>query len=492
MAIGSLFALEQPPFVAPDEIAHLGYAHEIADGRLPEIDRPPDIPAAAVQWQAEADSRVDDRYRGVWVANHPPLNYVLVAPLVWWAELTERPDGGLLYLRLANVVLAAVGVALTYLLGTELAGGVRRVGLAAAAVAALVPQGHAVFSQALNDGLGFAVGTAIVWAGVRCLRRGTDRRQLTLLAVAVAAGAGARSATMALGVVTVAWVAAAQLLGGPAGAGRRLGRAAVVGAAGLLPAAVLFGWFYVRNAVLYGDLGASDHLLRLFRRRRRGSVAAMLTRGEMWVGLYQRLLSPSTLRRRLPPGLTVATVVALGGFVAAVVTGRTGDRGDDGRPGVVSRPAVGLGGAAVAVIALTVVQHYSGGGNAYTRYVFPVLGVLASAVAIGLDRIWARVLPAVAVGLMAWWAIVNIPVAVDPTRVRRPRDDGAAPLILQVLPGSDGWRLAAAVLVVVGCAVAGAVFVAGVVGGEAAGEQGPRRFRVRGPGRPLPPHDKGP
>jgi hypothetical protein len=118
---------------------------------------------------------------------------------------------------------------------------------------------------------------------------------------------------------------------------------------------------------------------------------------------------------------------------------------------------------AVAVILLTIGQHVSGGGNPYTRYLFPLLGVLASVVAIGLDRIVARILPAVLVALMAWWAILNIPANVDPTRIRRARDDGAPPAILQVLPVGDGWRLAAAVLVVVGCAVAGTVFVLGVV-----------------------------
>ena len=114
------------------------------------------------------------------------------------------------------------------------------------------------------------------------------------------------------------------------------------------------------------------------------------------------------------------------------------------------------------VTALTVAQHVSGGGNAYSRYLFPVLGVLAVAVTIGLDRIVARFLPVVLVGLMGWWAILSIPVDVNVTR-RRPRDDGGAPVLLQVLPVGGGWRLAAAVTLVVGCAVAATVLVVGVV-----------------------------
>ena len=65
-AIASLYAFEQPPFVAPDESAHVGYAHEIAHLRLPEITMVPDVPSDATQWIAERTSAKDDRYRGVW------------------------------------------------------------------------------------------------------------------------------------------------------------------------------------------------------------------------------------------------------------------------------------------------------------------------------------------------------------------------------------------------------------------------------------------
>ena len=105
----------------------------------------------------------------MWVANHPPLHYVAVAPLIWFAEATDRPDGGLLLMRLANLAFAAVGVVFTYLLATELTGGVRRIGLAAAAIVALVPQGHTYFSRGLNDGLAFAAGTGLLWAGAALL-----------------------------------------------------------------------------------------------------------------------------------------------------------------------------------------------------------------------------------------------------------------------------------------------------------------------------------
>ncbi|HET9667162.1 MAG TPA: hypothetical protein VFP09_10415, partial [Desertimonas sp.] len=186
IGITAMFAFEQAPFYDSDEKAHLGYAHEIADFRLPEIDRQPDVPDSARQWQTERATARTAQHTGVWVANHPPLHYFMTAPLIWFAEATDRSDGGLLLMRFANLALAAVGVCFTYLLGTELGDGKRRIGLAAAAIVALVPQGHTYFSRGLNDGLAFAAGTALLWAGVRCLRRPTDRRDLVILGVTAA------------------------------------------------------------------------------------------------------------------------------------------------------------------------------------------------------------------------------------------------------------------------------------------------------------------
>ena len=191
MSIAAMNAYQQPPFAPPDETAHVGYAQEIAHLHLPEITTVPHVPASATQWIAERDSARGERYLGVWVANHPPLNYVLVAPLVWLSDALGRADGGLLFLRLANVLFGAVGVALTYFLAWELSGGVRRIALASAAVVAFVPQLHRVLSQGLNDGLGFAAGTAVVWAALRWLRTGSRR---DLVAARGGIGRGCRGA----------------------------------------------------------------------------------------------------------------------------------------------------------------------------------------------------------------------------------------------------------------------------------------------------------
>ncbi len=469
VGVGALHALQQPPFFPTDETAHVGYAQEVASLHLPEIREFPVVPVEARQWQAERSTANDIRYRGVWVANHPPLHYVAVAPLIWISRATGATDGGLILLRFANVAFAAVGVVFTFLLASELTGRNHRLALLAAALAALVPQGHAVFSQALNDGSGFAAGTAVVWAGARCLRRIDEltRRDLVALATTTIVAFGSRAATMLLAVAVVGMVALRRFSRPAPSAGEQARRASRVALIGLGPAVVVFGWFYVRNIVLYGDIGASRYLLDMFRRQRNGSVFDQILRWSMWSNVYEGLMSPTTRQRIVPPGSAVITLVAAVGVTIVFVTGRIGRRvgtspdgaavRDDGSTAEVHtlRWQLSLGVVTVGLIALTIAQHASGGGNAHARYAMPAIGVAAVLLVIGMERIWSRWAPLALVVMAGWWALINLPVDIDPTMLRRNRDDGQlAPMPLRALPLSDGWRTGAGVLIAVGVVVA--------------------------------------
>lgn len=502
VGIGALHALQQPPFFPTDETAHVGYAQEVASGRLPEIREFPEVPLEARQWQAERSTANDIRYRGVWVANHPPLHYVAVAPLVWASRATGAPDGGLILMRFANVAFAAVGVVFTFLLASEITRRNHRLALLAAALAALVPQGHAVFSQGLNDGLGFAAGTAVVWAGARCVRRidALARRDLLLLAGTAAVAFGARAATMLLAIAVVGVVALCRFTRPAPSANAQLRNAARLAAIGLGPAVVLFGWFYARNMVLYGDIGASQYLLEMFRRERRGSMLDMIVRWSMWSNVFEGLMSPTTRRRMLPPGSVALTMVAALGVVIVFATGRI-TRGPSRRPvchdgadadmasgghiGEAStlRWQLALALVAVALIALTIAQHASGGGNAHARYSMPAIGAAAVLVVIGMERIWSRWAPLTLVMVAGWWALVNLPVDVDPQTLLRGRDDGQLPPYpLRVLPLSDGWRTASGVLIAVGVIIAAAALVA-TLRSSTRPDRGPGALRPVSPAR---------
>ena len=474
VGIGALHALQQPPFFATDETAHVGYAQEIASGRLPEIRVFPEVPVEARQWQAERSTANDIRYRGVWVANHPPLHYVAVAPLVWASRATGALDGGLILMRFANVAFAAVGIVFTFLLAAEITRRNHRLALLAAALAALVPQGHAVFSQGLDDGLGFAAGTAVLWAGTRCLRRidALARRDLALLAATAAVAFGARAATMLLAIAVVAVVALCRFTRPAPSVQLQLRNATRVVVIGLAPAVTLFGWFYARNLVLYGDIGASQYLLEMFRRERHGSMLDMIVRWSMWSDVFEGLMSPTTRRRVLPPGSVVLTIIAAVGVAIVLASGRiagsTGQRADagDDEPAAESiaerrrdvstlRWQLALALVAVTLIALTIAQHASGGGNAHARYAMPAIGAAAVLVVVGMERIWSRWAPLALVVIAGWWALINLPVDIDPQTLRRTRDDGQLPPFpLRTLPLTDGWRTAAGVLIVIGVVAA--------------------------------------
>lgn len=465
VSISALFALGRPYFAGTDESAHLGYAHVVADFGLPTIEGEPDVPESATIWQIERASAQDDRYRGVWVANHPPLFYASLAPAIWFSELTDRADGGLLFVRLANIAYAAVGLVFVYLLGVRVSGGVRRIGLTAAAVAGFIGLAPAVYALGLNDGSGFAAGSAVLWAAVRCLqaREGRlSRGDLVALGVSCCVAAGVRAATMFMAIAVVCVVAAVTWWRG-SDPQRRRAVLSLVGA-GLVAPGLAFGWFYLRNQSLYGDVGASAFLLDRFTRVTRGSIFDMFTEGHIWLRLFRRVTTPSTVRNMVMPGAGLIAAVVLAGLVLALRSGRTADTVDDGDTASIDRVSVGVLLVAIGVILVTVAQHLSGGGMAHSRYVFPALAGFAVIIAIGADQIWARVAPALLVAAMAWWSIASIPTPHDRWMERRRRAFKPAGFdVLSDVPGNTAWRALFAAGIVAGCVVGAAVLVAGVV-----------------------------
>lgn len=465
LAIGSLFALEQPPFVGADEKAHLGYAHVVADGSLPTIDQLQPVPIWARQWMSETISTTPFANRTIWVANHPPLYYVSVAPVIWYSELTQRPDGGLLLMRLANIAWGAVGLVFTYAIASELTRS-PRIALVSTGVAAMVTQLYASLSLGMSDGMTFAAGGAVTWVGLRCLRRGSTSRNLSLLALTTAVATGTRAATMLVAFSVVATVAAFEYAKPVAANSDRRRAAFRVGLIGVLPAALLFGWFYLRNIVLYGDIGASSYLLERFEREPNGSVVSTLLRDGLWRSLYSRSMSPVTYGGARPTGMLVIAAIAVAGLVAVIIARRTGDRDRWGDRYFISRRSILLLVIGVGVIVWYIAEHVSGGGYLHPRYVFPVLGSVATLFVIGFDRIAPRILPVAVLVGMATWTLVQLPVGVDPSQISRPRDEGRlAPTALRTLPGSDWWRSFTALWIVVGCVVA-AVAIAAVVFGR--------------------------
>jgi hypothetical protein len=228
----------------------------------------------------------------------------------------------------------------------------------------------------------------------------------------------------------------------------------------------------------------------MFDRERRGSVLDMVLRWRMWEGVYERLLSPTTRRMISPPGSLLVTATAAVGVGVAIASGRLTEEpepvDDDGEDRTTLRWQLSLALLTVGLIALTIAQHASGGGNAHARYAMPAIGAAAVLVVVGAERVWSRWGPVVVVAIAGWWALLNLPVDVDPVLLRRNRDDGQlAPMSLRVLPLSDGWRNAAGVLIVIGVVVAVGAMAATLRSGD-------RGLPGSGLGLPEPPEpDRG-
>lgn len=376
-------AMLAPPLSGNDEKAHYSYAVSLYEGTLPDIDTPmPDEPDRFPLLSRAIAHQPDDAHREIWVANHPPLYYVASVPLIAVADAVSSPGGGQFAMRLLDALGMATGIALTGALALEL---VPRRPIVAVLAPLLVLSCVTVAYDGgfiLNDGPAFAASTLTLLLAVRLLRRGPEP---VLLAGAAAAGAAA-AALRAPGVVAVAVCALGALLGAlrrpgdPRRVVRGLGAAVLVGA---VPAAVI-GWFYVGNLRRYGDIGATDALVRKFHRAPRGSFLDALTDGQFYTAQFrgQWLRLPGmTDGRLLVIPLVVGGLALLGLLVAAGAALR---RRDDAPAGGATVLAWLLAVGFTVAIEASVLTFFTAGGSDHGRYLIPVLPVLATVTAAGL------------------------------------------------------------------------------------------------------------
>ncbi|WP_421120558.1 hypothetical protein ACE2AJ_04390 [Aquihabitans daechungensis] len=411
LAGGSLYqSLITPPYRFIDEQAHAGYVLAIQDGRLPTIDTPIDQASAGPALRTRLAGE-PERRRDVWVANNPPLTYLLASGPSAATRALGLPGGPLLGLRLVNIAAVAGAVVLSYLLGRDLAGGDRTVGLVAAGLVAAAPHLGFVASLGFNDGVAILTTTAVLlglarvagarpasispeaairWLGVSCLLAALARPMSLVMAVVAAV----------LGLIVIWWRRTAPLgwslawLAGPS----------VVGA----------GWFYVLNVVRYGDPTGSQALFDKFLREPSGTLWSALTARGVWESAL-RTIWTRRLQAPLPDDphswyvaalwITVAGVVGVAVLVAwSALRNRNGTATPIGRlPSPVPLP--GTAWMAVAVVALVPVlltaQHRSGGGSSYPRYLLPMLPVVAAAIALTAVRFGTRWLGLALVALLA-------------------------------------------------------------------------------------------
>lgn len=399
LCLGTVILIATPPFVPADESAHAGYAMDVADGRFPRVEE---------RVKVELPGQVPTRQ---WVAQHPPLYYALVGPILDWGDDTGHEFAGIRIARGFSVALGAVAVVLTAVLTAFFAG--RRktetMVLAAGLVACL--PGFIGTSAAIHNDLLAVVTITVAYVGVVAAVVDRPRRWNI---IAACAGGGLTMATRVNAVGLLALCCGALAFAGwyrTSGATRRrLLNGVVLGAAPVVTAAVTSGWWWLRNKRLYGDyLGTSygqavggrpDNYTPFSWLTDRMTFPDLITRVEGG-GPWEQIRGFGWYDRKIIGVIVV--VIALGAVVGVVSCLRRWVANGRPLPDLGRVVAFGLV-AGMAVLALLQLAYYVAAktGSPNPRYMFPIVPIAAMAVAWACLQLPRRASVLVSAGILVF------------------------------------------------------------------------------------------
>lgn len=420
MLLALVVALADAPYATGDEPPHVDYAYQVWHGELPVFEdglalRPDGAWLAPVQWTAQ----------------HPPLYYLLIAPLVGPLADAGHPVAAVYAARGVNVLLSGVLVLAAWWSARRLTGPDSVLPVLVAFLTGAMPAAAHVGGNAYNDLLATLGVTVLFGLAATAVRRGLDARLIALLSLVAAACALTRLSAALIAAVVAGVALAAAVVRAAQGRGRwrHVVALAVAG-----PAAVLAtsGWFYLRNLELTGTITGShfDWALENQNRQER-PVWAVLADPETWL----RLPDLFWWAGRLPPNtpLTVTTLIVTAlllvwtPLVIALVTAlRAKPLGTSAREEASTRPADAgvdtlllrvLPAVAVLVSVCVQVAYASSSGGVYPRYLLVVSLPLCLAVAAGLavrPRLLVRAWAAVTVLDLVVWLSVELATPAAP------------------------------------------------------------------------------
>ena len=387
LGASAAFATLAPVFESPDEPAHVDYAYQVWNGQLPVFQdglllRPNGI-GPPVQWTAQ----------------HPPLFYVLMAPVIgplansghWFAAVMSAR---LVCVAIAAACILALAWAAAALSTTRPWSWAIAAGAVAAPVAPFVRVGGFVYS----DNLAMLFSVLALGLVLRMLRRGLSPGLLTVLAAVCAAGALTR-ATFLVSLITA--TAGVVLAGYLHTHGNRVRRLSIAAAAAIVPAAAAVlasGWFYQRNIELTGSwTGGHPEWAQENLGRSTRPLLDVATSGEFWRQQLQLLRHPIDDGSDYGPILLSAVFL-----VAAVGTLWRASRG--GRPTTIQLGIAGVLLAQVAGTLMLTIAYQANGGGTVTRYLLPALLSIACALAGGILMAPGRFagLALLVYGVLAW------------------------------------------------------------------------------------------
>ena len=272
VGVSVLYGLTIPIFETPDASGHYAYIHELTEGRGLPVQGTP------------SGARVTG-----YVASHPPLYYALCAALTFWvpddmdfdewvwrnphqtmgdASRTvnknmwiHRPTNGTALTahiaRLVSTALGLVAVVATYSIALTLFPDRRWLALGAASLAAFNPMFIFTSARVSNDAAVVAFGSLTIWGAVRLATRGLSRRALVLLGAALGLAVLSKLSAVALAPA----VALALLFDATRDTLETEFFSKTWVLSLLVDTLILFGttalvcgWWFVRNWLLYGEV----------------------------------------------------------------------------------------------------------------------------------------------------------------------------------------------------------------------------------------------
>jgi hypothetical protein len=240
--VSSLLALSTPLLKTADEALHLDYAWQVSHGKLPNfLDGP------------EYNTHLAFTPPVQWVWQHPPLYYLLIAPVVGWSSVNTDAQNVVIYGRLATAILGTLSLGalmlFTYLSLRE--SRYRRVatlvtGIAVSASTVLIGVSGAVY----NDTVPFALSAlALGYMGHIILRGNLYGKDFFILTILLSLGMLSRS-IFAITAASVILFLLTEILSRRKSTGRYI----VYTLSMLVAIAGLSGWFYLRNYNLSGSI----------------------------------------------------------------------------------------------------------------------------------------------------------------------------------------------------------------------------------------------
>lgn len=311
--------------------------------------------------------------------HQPPLYYVLALPFY----RLGGPSG----IGWLSLLASLATVWLTWRCVRELAGA--DLALASAAVVALWPMQTHLAGRINNDLLANALWACLLWRWARGMRRGPSAREGVWCGLALGAALLTKQTSLVLLPTACAAALAMGLRGGDwRESGRQLAVTLGVGA-------LLAGWWFARNQVVYGDLFAQAAFDERFLSRRMtpAGLAAQFAHRPEWrywpyvLGWTLRsgvIYLDMSAKNILPAGVyplqaALLALASLGAGCALLVQARR-DRRD---PGLAFALTAAVGAAVLALLYVQFNQKYF---QAQGRYFFGLLPIWALLLAGGPSR----------------------------------------------------------------------------------------------------------